>query len=196
MFNLNNAETTNDLIPDGTIVRAILTIRPGKEGDQGMYKKAASGALMLDTEWTVTEGRYAKRKVWRLMMVTGNDTAVGITMRQLRAAVEGHHGIKADDMSPEAQAKRNITSFDQLQGIEACLQIGVEKQEGYADRNTIKAVIAPGDSRFLARGQVSSGPAASGFQAPAGGFGGGQQGFTPPAGQQASGGANRPAWAS
>lgn len=192
MFNLNNAEaTTGDLIPDGTVARAILTVRPGGHGDGGWCKQSKSGALMLDAEWTITEGKFAKRKVWRLMMVTGNDTAVGITMRQLRAAIEGHYGIKPDDMSPEAQAKRNIT-IDQLNGIEAVIQIGVEKSEGYADKNTIKAVIPPGDSRFLAKGQVAAAPASAGFQAPAGGFGGAAAAATtsaPPA-------ANRPAWAS
>lgn len=192
MFNLNNAETTNDLIPDGTVARAILTLRPGSHGDGGWCKKASSGALMLDTEWTITEGKFAKRKVWRLMMVTGNDTAVGITMRQLRAAIEGHYGIKPDDMSPEAQAKRNIT-IDQLNGIEACIQIGIEKSEGYADKNTIKNVIPPGDTRFLAKGQAAAAPAPAGFQAPSGGFGGAPAATPAP---QATGGANRPAWAS
>lgn len=193
MFNLNNAEASDtQLIPDGTIARAVLTLRPGGHGDGGWCKQAKSGALMLDAEWTVTDGKFAKRKVWRTMMITGNDTAVGITMRQLRAAIEGHYGIKPDDMSPEAQAKRNIT-IDQLNGIEACIQIGIESSDGYPDKNTIKAVIPPGDKRFLAKGQAAAAPAPAGFQAPAGGFGGATA--AAPAAQSA-GGANRPAWAS
>lgn len=201
MFNLNNADTTNDLIPDGTVVRAVLTIRPGGHGDGGWCKQARSGALMLDTEWTITEGKFAKRKVWNNMMVTGNDTAVGITMRQLRAAIEGHFGIKPDDMSPEAQAKRNVT-IEQLNGIEAVIQIGIEKSEGYADKNTVKNVIPPGDTRFVAKGQGGDAPATSGaasFSAPAGFSGAAAAssgGFSAPQTTPMSGGGNRPAWAS
>lgn len=155
MLDLNTADASSggsgDLIPENTVARAILTLRPGGAGEGGWLKQAKTGALMIDAEWTITTAPYAKRKVWRNMMMTGNETAVGISMRQLRAAIEGHYGIKPDDMSEAAQAKRRAT-FEQLNGIEACILIGVEAQPGYEARNTIKAVLAPGESKFIAAG--------------------------------------------
>jgi len=188
-LDLNTAEastgsSSSDPIPDGTVARAILTIRPGGAGEGGWLKAAKTGALMIDAEWTITTGPHAKRKVWRNMMMTGNEVAVGITMRQLRAAIEGHFGIKPDDMSEAAQTKRRAT-FEQLNGLEACVLIAIEKQEGYEARNTIKAVIAPGESKFLGAGQApSAAPAAANFVS-----------FSAPPAAAASGG-NKPAWAS
>jgi hypothetical protein len=108
MFDLNTAETGSvfSLIPDGTVARAILTIRPGGAGDGGWLKASRSGALMIDAEWTITEGKFARRKVFDNMLVTGNDTAVGITKRALRALVEGHLGINPEDMSEASPRSR------------------------------------------------------------------------------------------
>ena len=185
LLDLNTAEASSgagDLIPENTVARAILTLRPGGAGEGGWLKQAKTGALMIDAEWTITTAPYAKRKVWRNMMMTGNETAVGISMRQLRAAIEGHHGIKPDDMSEAAMTKRRAT-FEQLNGIEACILIGIEAQAGYEARNTIKAVLAPGESKFVAAGAAGAAPAmasAPAFSAP------------PPA---AASSANKPAWA-
>lgn len=188
-FDLNNAETgggQGELIPDGTVARAILTIRPGGSGEGGWLKTSSTGGLMIDTEWTIVAGPFAKRKVWSYMSLS--EKAAPITMRSLRAAVEGHHGIKPDDMSEAAQAKRRV-SLPDLNGIEACILIGVEPpQNGYEAKNKIKAVIAPGEGKYIGRGAspMLAGPTgaanAAAFQAP-------PAQSTPPAGGA------KPAWA-
>ena len=195
-FDLNAAEVntggqTAALIPDNTVARAILTIRPGGAGEGGWFKQGPAG-LMLDTEWTVVDGPYAKRKVWKYMSMS--EKAAPITLRQLRAAIEGHHNIRPEDMSEAAMAKRKVT-IDQLSGLSACILIGVEAgTNGYADKNTLKNVIAPGERSYLAAGQAA--PAAIGgnvaaFQAPA------AQAFAPsPAPAPAASSAPKPAWAS
>lgn len=185
-FDLNAAETGgggSDLIPDGTVARAILTIRPGGAGDGGWLKTSSTGGLMIDTEWTITEGKYAKRKVWSYMSLS--EKASPITMRSLRAAIEGHHGIKPDDMSEAAQAKRRV-SLGELNGIEACILIGVEPPaNGYEAKNKIKAVIAPGETKYLARGQAApAAPAAASVAA-----------FAPPPAAAPAAAANKPQWA-
>lgn len=197
-FDLNGAETgggQGDLIPDGTVARAILTIRPGGSGDGGWLKTSSTGGLMLDTEWTIAEGPFAKRKVWSYMSLS--EKAAPITMRSLRAAIEGHHGIRPDDMSEAAQAKRRV-SIDQLNGIEACILIGVEPpQNGYEAKNKIKAVIAPGEGKYVARGQAAPGTLqhaaanVAAFQAPA------APAFAaaPPQAAPAPAGGAKPAWA-
>lgn len=188
-FNLNDAESGSDLIPDGTVARAILTIRPGGAGDGGWLKTSSTGGLMLDTEWVIVEGKFAKRKVWRYMSLS--EKAMPITLRQLRAAVEGHFGILPTDMSAEAMAKRDIKDIGTLNGIEACIMVGVEKSEGYADKNTIKAVLAPGEKSFLTRGQAAQGAGTVAAGAAGVGFAGGGYSAPPAAQPQA----NKPAWA-
>ena len=71
----NDAQTQNfDLIPKGTIVKARLTIRPGGHNDEqqgwsGGYatRNANTGAVYLNCEYTVLEGKYARRKVFSLI---------------------------------------------------------------------------------------------------------------------------------
>ena len=197
IFDLNSAEVNSGgqgggggLIPENTVARAILTIRPGQAGDGGWLKQSSTGNLMLDTEWTITEGPYARRKIWRYMSLS--EKAAPITMRQLRAAIEGNFGIRPDDMSEAAQAKRRV-SIDQLNGIEACIMVGVEPASaGYEAKNTIKAVLAPGESKYVARGQVA--PAAP-HAAPVASISNPARAATPPAASAAAPAANKPAWA-
>lgn len=183
-FDLNTADTSTggggELIPDNTVVRAILNVRPGGAGEGGWCKMSKTGGLMLDCEWTVTDGPYARRKVWRYMMLSGSEKAVEISKSQLRAVVEGHHGIMPEDMSEAAQAKRRVQIAD-FDGMEACLLIGIEKQEGYEPKNSVKAVLTPADRRFIKRG----GAAPAAVAAP---------GFAP-APAPAAAPVNRPAWA-
>lgn len=187
MFDLNTADTSTggggELIPDNTVVRALLSIRPGGAGEGGWCKASRTGSLMLDCEFTITEGPYARRKVWRYMLLSGSEKAVEISKSQLRAIVEGHHGIMPEDMSEAAQAKRRVQISD-LDGLEACLLIGIEKQEGYEPKNTVKAVLTPADRRFIKRGAGDAAPMVA--SAPAG---------LAPAPAPAAPAANRPAWA-
>lgn len=196
-FDLNTAEQStgggSELIPDGTVARAIVTIRPGGAGEGGYCKEARSGNLMLDTEWTITEGKYARRKIWAYMTITGSEKGQQITRQQLRALVEGHFGIKADDMSEAAQAKRRV-SIDQLSGMEGCILIGVEKgTDGYADKNRIKAVIAPGEGKYIAAGQSAGAPATAAPKHERYDYDQGPSVAAPAPAPAASGG-NRPAW--
>ena len=175
----------NSLIPDNTVARAILTIRPGGAGDGGIMKMGPAG-LMFDAEFTITEGPYAKRKVWKYMSMS--EKAAPITMRQLRAVIEGHYGILPTDMSEAAQAKRKCTA-EQLSGMECCILIGVEAATGqYEAKNTLKAVISPGEQKYIGRGQAA--PAApagnvAAFHAPA----------SAPVAPAPAAGAAKPAWA-
>ena len=75
MYDLNDAQPqmlpTGDPIPDGTFARIRITIRRGGvDGsvpmDKGLLKASAtSDAKMLDCEFTVLEGPFAKRKFWQ-----------------------------------------------------------------------------------------------------------------------------------
>ena len=75
MYDLNDAQPQmppiGELIPDGTFAKVKMTIRPGGVNgstpmDVGLLKASqTSDAKMLDCEFTVVEGPYARRKFWQ-----------------------------------------------------------------------------------------------------------------------------------
>ena len=168
-FDLNSAETgggqgSSEPMPDGTVVRAVMNIRPGGEGDGGWMKLSGAGNPMLDVEWTVISGPYAKRKVWDYMHFT--EKSLPISMRHLRAIVEANYGILPADMSDAAVAKRRC-GFAELQGMEACLMLSIEKDAKgqYPDKNRPKAFLTPGESKYIARDGAAPAPSAARPQA-------------------------------
>ena len=69
----NDAQSNSNLIPKGTLAKVRLTIRPGgfddaSQGWTGGYAtRGSTGAVYLNGEFTVTEGQYARRKVFTLI---------------------------------------------------------------------------------------------------------------------------------
>lgn len=190
-FDLNDAAPQSDfgdIIPNGAIVKLCGRLRPGGEGDEGLLKASqSSDAMMLDWEFTVVEGTYARRKFWSFMTVSGGNLnergeSKGwvITKSTLRAMVDSACGLNPKDESNEAKARRNIPGFGALDGIVFVAKIGVEKgQNGYADKNKIQTVITPDKKEWqtvwngqeILPGAVSGGfGAPGGFGSPAGGF--------------------------
>lgn len=127
-------------IPDGTIAPVRLTVR-------GEKATKAGDARMLDCEFVVTAGPFARRKVWSNMMITsngsdGHNKAVSITMSSVRAILESAYGIADDDKSPEAMQARTINDWADLDGLEFLAKFGIEKSKDpqYPDKNAVKAV--------------------------------------------------------
>lgn len=156
-LDLNDAETQQgfDLIPDNTVAPMVLTLRPGGQGEGGWLKPTKSGnAKMLDVEFTVSAGPFARRKLWKAMIVEGNGSdghnkAENITKSTLRGIVESAHNIRSDDSGEAANKKRMLQSWGDLDGLDFVGLIGIEKGEGtYPDKNTLKAVITPSDKRY------------------------------------------------
>ena len=75
MYDFSDVEPqqSGDLIPDGTFAKVIMTSgRGGVDGqteiDRGLLKASTtpgSDVLSLDCEFTVVEGRFARRKFWQ-----------------------------------------------------------------------------------------------------------------------------------
>lgn len=195
-FDFNNVESGMgdfDLIPDGTIAKLVMTIRPGGQGDGGWLTPSnSSDAQYLNCEFTVSEGKYAKRKLWQNMTVSGgkvdadgNSIAGNITRSMMRAILESARNIKPTDESDQAKKARCVGGYGDFNGMEFTAKIGIEKgTNGYKDKNKILSVITPDKEGY---GGVSAG---SGQAAPA------QQQSAPPAQQAASQGQSAvPAWA-
>lgn len=179
-IDLNNAERQREggeLIPDNTVAPVILHMR-------GLKPTKDKSGQMLDCEFTITEGPFAKRKFWGLMMVSGNGSdghkkAVDISFSRLRAMLESAYGVQPADDSAEAMSARRLTDWDDLNGLEFVAKIGVEKGTGdYKDKNVLKAAVTPDDDEY--RGFKPKKPKAASNGSAA---------------KPAGGNAGRPAWA-
>ena len=170
MFDLNDAGTQTvfgDLIPDGTFCKIKFHLKDGGiDGsgphDKGLLKASkSSDAKMLDAELTVVDGPFAKRKIFQMFTVSGgsvDEKGVSkgwkITKPILRAMIDSCVGLRQDDMSDAAQAKRVLKGMRDLEGLTFVAKIAVEpgqaKPDGtfYNDKNTMERVIVPGDSQY------------------------------------------------
>ena len=73
-YNDADSQASYDLIPKGTIVPVRMTIKPGgfddpSQGWTGGYAthNDTTGSVYLSAEFVITEGPFAKRKVWSLI---------------------------------------------------------------------------------------------------------------------------------
>jgi hypothetical protein len=142
-------------IPHGTICTVQMRIRPGNAGPNGLYKRTAKGdAEMLDCEFVVLDGPYAKRKVYDPFLLVGTTPGqqeMVLTNRgRLKKILESARGIKKGDTSEQALAayQAEDKDFDSLVFI---ARIGVRKGEPkndgsgdkWPDKNYIAAAIGP-----------------------------------------------------
>lgn len=170
-FNTAPEQRSGDLIPDGTVATVQMTVRPGASGEGGWCKRSKDGtALMLDLEFTVVDGPHAKRKLWENWLVDGQSEgqqkARDISFSRIRAVLEAVHGVKPDDESDNAKAKRRISSFGDLDMLRFPVKIGVEPpRDNFKARNTIVEIVTPDRKAWTKVEQVPR--AASAALAPA-----------------------------
>ncbi|WP_439121383.1 hypothetical protein [Marivita sp.] len=176
-FDLNDAgpqmAPMGELIPDGTFAKVMMKLRPGgahgaSEMDAGLLKASPhSDAKMLDCEFTVTEGPYARRKFWQNFTVAGGkldekgqSKGWNISKSTFRAMIDSALGLKPDDLSESARSKRVIAGLKQLDGITFAARIMVEAPDNpnYRDSNKIANVVLPNEPAYAAimRGETVS----------------------------------------
>jgi hypothetical protein len=169
MYDVSDVEPqqSSDLIADGSFAKVIMTIRPGgvdgqTEIDRGLLKAsttAGSDVLSLDSEFTVTEGRLARRKFWQTFTVSGGKVdekgaSIGwnISKRTFRAMIDSALGLDPDDTSEEAKAKRRLRGLADLDGITFVAKITVEPSTDpqYPDRNKLDRPVLPNEKDWRA----------------------------------------------
>jgi hypothetical protein len=156
MYDYTDAQPQREieLIPAGTVATLQLTIRPGNAGEDCLLRRSQDGLCeMLDCEFIVVDGQFAKRKLWERWVLVGTTDghakAVEIGKSKLRAILESARGLKPDDMSPQARAARTVKLAD-FDGMRFIGKIGIEKGKdkgngtgSYNDRNILLTVITP-----------------------------------------------------
>jgi hypothetical protein len=163
-FNTAGPQQSFELIPDGTVVMAHLTVRPGSSGQGGFLRRSKNGdSEQLDCEFIVVEGPYAKRKWWTLLTVNGETEgqrkAVEISRTKIRCIIESAYGILPSDESPEAKAKRSIKSWEELDGLRFVTKVEVEEANGpYKAKNKLGEVITPDKQAWTKPEQMSTRP--------------------------------------
>jgi hypothetical protein len=165
MYDFNTADEQRgfEVLPAGTIVPVIMKIRPGQAGENGWLTFSKnSDAEMLDCEFIVTEGPYAKRKFWQYLVISGgkrNDKgesiAGNISRSTLRAILESARNIMPDDSSDEARNKRRVNGLQDFDGICFLAKLSVEKDKTgqYSDKNKIQTVITPNMKEYAGGAQ-------------------------------------------
>jgi hypothetical protein len=147
----NDATSNSDVIPKGTLAKVRMTIRPGgfddpSQGWTGGYaKRGATGAVYLDAEYTVVEGPYAKRKIWSLIgLYSPKGPDWGNAGRGLiKGILNSARGIADKDNSAQAQAKRRIGGFAELDGIEFIARMDIGSDTNGEDKNEVRAAVTP-----------------------------------------------------
>jgi hypothetical protein len=161
-FDMNDVEPqqSGDLIPDGTFAKLVMTLRKGGtdgtgDADRGLLKASnqpGSDVLMLDAEFTVTEGPHARRKFWQNFTVQGGKLdeqgqSIGwkISKSTFRAMIDSALGLNPEDMSEAAKAKRVLRGLADLDGISfvAKIQIEPSRNPAYKDANKLEHVVLP-----------------------------------------------------
>lgn len=169
MYDLNDAQPQmapmGELIPDGTFAKVKMTVRPGGVNgstpmDVGLLKASqSSDAKMLDCEFTVVAGPYARRKFWQNFTVSGGKVdekgqskGWNISKSTFRAMVDSALGLDPKDESPAAKQKRVIQGLKQLDGIAFAARIMIEPASNpqYKDQNKLANVVLPGEPQYAA----------------------------------------------
>lgn len=148
MMNFNDAEPQNsfDLIPANTIAKARLVLKLGNDPIDPFITRSKNGdTAYLNCEFIILEGQYAKRKVFDKIGLEGNDKWVNMGKARIRAILESAKNIQPKDMSVSAMAARQINSFDELNGLDVVIKIGIEhdKNGQYQDKNRVLSIITP-----------------------------------------------------
>ena len=152
MQDFNNAErqVEFELIPDKSIVKLAMNIRPGNAGEDGwLTASRSSDSQYFSCEFTVTEGPYVRRKIFQNIGYCGGklndkgESVYGNIGRSfLRAILESARGLRADDMSENATRQRQINGWGDFCGMVFLAKIGIDKgKDGYSDKNKITVAI-------------------------------------------------------
>jgi hypothetical protein len=148
MLNFNDAEQQMEfsLIPANTIAKARLILKSGGDFSDSFLTRSKNGdSAYLNCEYVILEGPYAKRKIFDKIGIEGTDQWINMGKSRIRAILESAKNINPKDTSETAQIARKINSYDELNGLEIVVIIGIESDRNgvYPNKNKIASIITP-----------------------------------------------------
>lgn len=154
MIDFNNAISHIELIPGGTITKARLSLKgSGNHGDGNLlHKSEKTGSVGINVYFTITGGKYKDRKIYQLIGLEGvkknadgDDIWGSMGHSFIRSILESAHNIHPIDKSEKAVKIRNLDSYNDLEGLECIIKIGVEEDKTgkYHDKNKVKSSLTP-----------------------------------------------------
>ena len=169
-FNSADDQSGFDVIPKGTLAKVRMTIKPGGHDDasQGWTggwatRSNTTGAVYLNCEFVVLEGKYARRKIWSLIglySAKGPDWA-NIGRAFIKGILNSSRSVSNKDNSPAAQNARRINGLGDLDGVEFVARIDIEKDQNGNDKNVIKLAITPDNKEYASLMGAVSGAASA-----------------------------------
>ena len=146
------------LIPQGTLVKVRMRIRPGghddpEQGWTGGYATLdKTGSVYLNCEFVVLEGEHAGRKMWSRIGLRGKNGPEWARMGRafIKACLNSARGIHVYDEGTQAQNARRIVGFKDLDGLEFLGKVGWEKDQNLDDQNVVKTPIGPDHKDYAA----------------------------------------------
>jgi hypothetical protein len=169
----DSAPIDMELIPVGLIATVQTRVRPG---DDDVLKRSKDGrSQYLDLEFILVDTKHAKMKFWQNLLLAGETDGHKQMAEKsksiLKAILDSAYGLKPDDKSAEARAKRKkeLTEFD---GLRFLVKVGIEKgkpksagsSETYKDRNVIDTIITPDKPEY--RGPIEQSRSPNGGSPP------------------------------
>ena len=145
------------IIPDKTAVKVRLLITPGYHDDEKLELKNGwgtcneqTGSVYLKATYEILEGEYEFRKIHGCIGLLSEKGPLwgkmGLTF--LKAILQSSRNVLPDDDSPEAISKLNFKDFGEFNNLVFAAVVSVKKDDKGNDRNEIKYIITPDDSRY------------------------------------------------
>jgi hypothetical protein len=129
---------SNLVIPPKSKVQVQLSIIYPDAGRAGSsapeLTRAHSGLEYLATKLTVTRGTFAGKVIYQNFnlanaQTTGQQKAVDISIRSIRAMVEASRGIRPKDNSPTATQARKLQRWSELDGLTCFIVVDCEQSQ-------------------------------------------------------------------
>ena len=126
------------VIPPHSKVQVQLSIIYPEAGRSGAsapeLTRAHSGLEYLATKLTVTRGSFAGKVIYQNFnlanaQTTGQQKAVDISIRSIRAMVEASRGIRPKDNSPTATQARKLQRWSELDGLTCFIVVDCEQSQ-------------------------------------------------------------------
>ena len=128
-----------ELIPAGIVASVQARIRPGGAGEGGILKRSKDGSCeMLDCEFVLVDGPYARRKVWTNLVLEGTTPGHAQAVEIISRCPARHPQIGARDQARRPQRPSPGSPHGRPQGLrQHHLRRPDRRREGQAEERRL-----------------------------------------------------------